>query len=94
MERKALEQLLLEGPFSLHDLVKKTGETPEDLGNDLDHLIKTLRNEGNRKIEIEPAYCRKCDFRFSEDHFTKPTKCPSCNDSWIKEPRFRVVSTP
>lgn len=58
-----------------------------DIEADLGHLFKSLRRTPYR-VNIEPAHCRKCGFRFGRDKLSKPGKCPECRSTWIAPPRF------
>ena len=89
MYRKDLIGLLLGRPVSLHELALLLDIHPRELENDLQHLIRSLKNMPYHAI-ITPATCRKCGFVFHRDKLHKPGKCPGCHGTWISEPLIRI----
>ena len=90
MYRKEILELLEGDWWTVSRLAQHFGASPRDVEDELEHLRKSLRSEG-AVLEIDPATCRKCGFRFKRDRVDKPSKCPKCRSTWIAEPRFRVV---
>ena len=44
-----------------------------------------------KKLKINPAYCRKCNFVFKErSKISKPSKCPRCKSEWIEAQMFSI----
>lgn len=89
MYRKDLIPLLLERPYSVTELAYLMDETPRDLEQDLQHLLKSLRRMPYHAV-IEPAKCRRCGFVFHHDKLRKPGKCPRCKGTRIREPFISV----
>ena len=92
MNRKELIALLQEGEHSVNELALRFGIKPKDIVEDIGHIQKTIRREGF-SLEIIPAQCRKCGFKFKKDKIDKPGKCPRCKSTWIAEPRFRLTAS-
>ncbi len=90
MDRKELINLLQQGEQSVNQLALRFGVKQKDLVDEIKHVQKTARREG-LVLEIIPAQCRKCGFKFKRDKIDKPGKCPQCKATWIAEPRFRLV---
>lgn len=61
------------------------------LVNDIHSVAKTLKNDGI-KIEIIPAYCLKCGFKFkqTEFDFKIPSRCPRCKEERIEWPQVKI----
>ena len=89
MYRKGLIGMLRDHPVSIHELAMILGLPPKDVKDDVQHLIKSLRNMPYRAVVI-PATCRKCGFAFHKDKLHKPGKCPRCNSTWISEPVISI----
>ena len=75
---------LLDGHTSpIGELSRELGVSERELYG---HLAKL--HEVNR-IAIIPAKCMKCGYRY--EHRTKirkPSKCPNCKSTYIKQPEF------
>ncbi len=90
MFRKDLIGFLHHHPMEVKDIARLCGVSPGDAEQDLQHLIKSLKQSPYR-LNVHPATCRKCDFRFSATKLTKPGKCPRCKGTWIEAPRVEIV---
>ena len=89
MYRKDLIHTLQGRPTSLHELAQELEIRPKDLEDDLQHLLRSLRNMPYHAI-ITPAACRKCGFTFHRDKLHKPGKCPRCHGTWISDPLISI----
>ncbi len=81
--------MLRNHPASLHQLALSLGMGAKDVEDDLQHLIKSMRNSPYRAV-VTPARCRKCGFLFHRDKLRKPGRCPGCRGSWISEPLISI----
>ncbi|WP_455208878.1 hypothetical protein [Kaarinaea lacus] len=90
MFRKELIDVLRDNPMGLKDIAEFLETPVKDVEDDLRHLQKSIKHTEYR-MEIIPARCHKCDFRFSKDKLHKPSKCPKCHKTWIYEPRISIV---
>lgn len=88
--RQELVEILGNGSYTLHELAPLLGMKLTEVEHHLHHLARTARNEPWR-LEVEPAQCRQCDFRFGTDRFRKPGKCPRCRSRRIDAPRIGIV---
>jgi predicted Zn-ribbon and HTH transcriptional regulator len=91
MYRRDLISLLLDQPMSLSQIAHTLGESPKDVSDALNHLVKSLKHT-EQELVIEPAECRRCGFEFRTDKFKRPSKCPQCRGTWIAEPLFSVTT--
>lgn len=82
--------LLRRQPMSIRDIAEFMEMPIRDVASDVEHLSKSLKRT-DFHLEIEPAQCRKCRFKFRKDKITKPGKCPHCHATWIREPVLRVT---
>ena len=91
MFRKDLLELLRTTPRSVADIAAQLQLRPDDVEDDLRHLLKSVRHTGHR-VTITPARCRHCGFTFHADKLHKPGKCPRCRQTWISAPRVHIES--
>lgn len=87
--RKDLIDVLIDNPMSLNDVRRHVKATTKTLENDLVHLFKSLKHTEYEEAVI-PAKCRKCDFTFSREKISKPSRCPECKGTWLFEPRISI----
>jgi transcriptional regulator len=87
--RRHLIDLLSYEPRSVSSLARELGTTRGEVEEDLRHAIRSARAQGHR-VEVIPARCKACDFLFSEDKLTKPSRCPACKGTRLFEPMIRV----
>ena len=83
--------MLRDGPLTVSELARQLDMSARDVADDLAHLERSLRRAG-AALEVEPARCRKCGFRFAKEKLRKPGKCPACRGTWITEPRISLDS--
>jgi predicted Zn-ribbon and HTH transcriptional regulator len=86
--RRQLLELLSDQPRSASSVARALGLKRGDIEEDLRHLIRSARGTGHA-VEVIPARCKSCDFVFSEEKLTKPSRCPVCKKGRIHEPLFR-----
>jgi predicted Zn-ribbon and HTH transcriptional regulator len=63
---------------------------PKEAEVDLRHLLRSLKHT-DYCSQITPASCRKCGFVFSSETLGKPSKCPKCRSTWLREARIGVA---
>ena len=85
MFRKQFITLLLDCPMSVTQLARQVRESPKDIEQDWRHFLKSLQHMDYR-VEVTAARCRKCGFEFAMEKLRKPSKCPTCNSTWITDP--------
>ena len=90
MFRKDLIDLLLGNPMSLTQIARSVDESPGQIADDMNHLLRSLKHTEYRAA-IEQARCRACGFQFSEGKLNKPSKCPQCHSTWVLEPKIGIV---
>jgi predicted Zn-ribbon and HTH transcriptional regulator len=89
MFRKDLIDLLLGNPMGVSQIARAVKESPSQIADDLQHLLRSLKLTDYRAA-IESARCRACGFEFSEAKLTKPSKCPECHSSWVLELKLGI----
>ena len=89
MFRKDLIDLLLGNPMDVSQIARVVKESPSQIADDLQHLLRSLKHTDYRAA-IEPARCRACGFEFSKEKLTKPSKCPEYHSTWVLEPIIGV----
>ena len=89
MARKQLIPLLLDNPMTVSEIARITEQSPGDVTDDLEHLLRSLEHM-EYEAAISPAQCRKCRFEFAPDKLRKPSKCPKCRSTWLTEPLIQI----
>jgi predicted Zn-ribbon and HTH transcriptional regulator len=90
--RQQIRGLLLREPLAYHTLRALLGLTVRQLEDDLRHVERTARANGERLV-VEPPACRACGFAFrdrSARHFHPPARCPQCRSERIEDPIFHI----
>jgi predicted Zn-ribbon and HTH transcriptional regulator len=87
--RKNLVDWLAE-PRSTSWLARELGMRRAAVEEELRHAIRSARAAGHA-IEVVPARCKACDFVFSEDKLSKPSRCPACKGTRLYEPMIRIA---
>ena len=90
MFRKDLIPMLLDRWMTVNEISREAEQPGKETADDLEHLLKSLKHT-EYVAEIAPATCRKCGFEFDKDKLRKPSKCPKCKETWISEPRIRIL---
>lgn len=81
----------LRDPIRVDDIIRaKKDMRPENIINDINHALKTLKTKGIT-FKIHPPTCRLCDFTFGGQklEIKIPTKCPSCKGELINGPTIQ-----
>lgn len=87
-QRRKIGDMLRE-PRTISSIAHELGLTRDEVEDHIKHLVKTARAE-KRAVNVEPARCRSCGFRFSGDKITKPGKCPECSGTRLYEPLIQI----
>ena len=87
--RKHLIDLLSYEPRSVTSLAREMGISRGDMEEDVRHAIRSAQAKGHR-VEVIPARCKACDFVFSPEKLSKPSRCPACKGTRLFEPMIRI----
>jgi len=87
--RKNFVEWLSSEPRSVSWLARELGMKRGDVEEELRHAIRSARAAGHQ-VEVIPARCKACDFVFSEDKLSKPSRCPACKGTRIFEAMMRI----
>ncbi len=92
--REKIVELLSENEgMTLLELADLTNVPVKVVAQDLDSVRKTIRSD-NKKIEVRPAVCKKCDYTFpGRSRISDPHKCPECHSERISPQIFRIISS-
>ena len=88
--RRDLLDWLTHEPRSVSWLARELGMSRADVDDDLRHALRSARAAGHR-VEVIPARCKTCEFVFSADKLTKPSRCPACKGTRLFEPLIRIA---
>jgi transcriptional regulator len=88
--RRHLLDLLSYEPRSASSLARELGMRRSDVEDDLRHAIRSAQAQGHA-VEVIPARCKSCDFVFSTEKLSKPSRCPACKGTRLFEPMIRVA---
>lgn len=83
-------------PLTAEEISEMLGTdlSPRDVYEHVLHAARSLRSRsrGREIVVMEPPYCRKCGYTFSNlERPRKPSRCPRCKSEWIAPPRFTIV---
>ena len=88
--RQMIIDILLEWPATAKELSARVRIPEKDVLPHLAHIRKSLHH-GQQRLMMEPASCRACGFVFQKRaRLRKPGRCPSCHQSFIEQPIFRI----
>ena len=86
--RQEIIQILQESKQSAQQLANYFQTTLKEIVEDLEHIGKSIKP---KKLKIDAAYCKKCNFVFKErSKVSKPGKCPRCRSEWIEAQMFSI----
>jgi hypothetical protein len=92
--RQQLRGLLLREEIDFTTLRALLGLGVRALEDELRHVEKSARAEGERLI-VTPPLCLACGFAFRDRaarHLHAPGRCPECRSERISPPAFRLVA--
>jgi predicted Zn-ribbon and HTH transcriptional regulator len=88
--RQLIVELLEEEQLSALDLSGELGVKEKEIFEHLEHIARSLKPA--KRLVVEPAQCRSCDFQFKKRNRIKPpSRCPLCRSEFIQRPRFSVL---
>ncbi len=90
--RRHLIEFLAHEPRSVSWLARELGMKRGDVEEDLRHALRSARTAGYQ-IDVIPARCKSCDFVFSVDKLSKPSRCPNCKGTRLFEPMMMVSTS-
>jgi hypothetical protein len=76
-------------PRSVSWLARELGMRRGDVEEELRHALRSARAAGHA-VEVIPARCKACDYVFSEDKLSKPSRCPACKGTRLHEAQLRI----
>ena len=89
--REQMMDLLLEGEYDVYEISQHLNVQEKDVYQHLSHITKTLAPR-KRRLNIVPAVCISCGFRFKERRrFKKPGRCPMCRSERIRPPLYGIT---
>jgi hypothetical protein len=90
--RTALRDALRAGPLTARELSARVGVPEKQVAGHLEHLGRSLKAAGERRLQVEPARCLDCGFVFRKrDRLSRPSRCPVCRSEHLDAPRFAIV---
>ena len=88
--RQMIIALLEQEKLSALDLSGELGVKEKEIFEHLEHIARSLRPM--KRLVVEPAQCRDCDFKFKKRNRIKPpSRCPQCKSECIQRPRFSIL---
>ncbi|MBS3114348.1 transcriptional regulator [Candidatus Woesearchaeota archaeon] len=86
--RQQIIETLQQNKQSAQQLANYFQTTLKEIIGDLEHIGKSIKP---KKLKVEPAYCKSCNFIFKErSKVSKPSKCPRCKSEWIEAQMFSI----
>jgi len=87
--REKIEELLLEGYYSVPELAKTFGVRPSIIVEDLKHLLHSLKVKGYH-LRTTQIVCYKCGKRTHPRGLHYISRCPECGSTHIERPRYHL----
>ena len=88
--RQEIIDLLTSEELTIRDLSQAVSLQEKEIVGHLGHIERTLQHQG-RKLMVTPYKCLTCGFVFDKrSRFTKPGRCPSCKNSYIRVAQFYI----
>jgi predicted Zn-ribbon and HTH transcriptional regulator len=88
--RQMIVELLEKEQLSALDLSGEVGVKEKEIFEHLEHIARSLKP--TRRLVVEPAHCRSCDFQFRKrSRIRPPSRCPHCKSELIQRPRFSIL---
>lgn len=89
--RKEIIELLKSKELTVKDLSQVMGIPEKEIASHLEHIKKSL-NKSGYEIDVVPASCTKCGFRFKKrESMKKPSRCPLCKSENVKSQVLRIL---
>ena len=86
--RQQIIEILQQNRQTAQQLANYFQCTLKEIIEDLQHIDKSIKP---KKLKINPAYCKSCNFIFKErSKISKPSKCPRCKSEWIEAQMFLI----
>ena len=86
--RQQIIEILQENKQTAQQLANYFQTTLKEILEDLGHIQISIKP---KKLKINPAYCKSCNFVFRErERVSKPSKCPKCKSEWIGAQMFGI----
>jgi predicted Zn-ribbon and HTH transcriptional regulator len=85
-----IREALSAGSKTARDLSREIGVSEREVLHHLEHLERSLKEEG-AKLIIEPPECLACGFVFRKrERLDRPSRCPVCRNERLSSARFKV----
>ena len=89
--RQQMIELLSDEEMDARDLSRAVGVKEKEVYQHLGHIARSLAAKG-RQLNIRPSKCLRCGYVFHDrKRFTRPGRCPSCRDSRLINPSFKII---
>ena len=86
--RKEIAEAIQREPLDLRDISQLFRIREREA---LDHLQHIARSAHPKRLTMEPATCRRCDFAFKKrGRLSTPSRCPICRSESISPPRYQI----
>lgn len=89
MFRKYLQELLENNPMGISEIAEVTETGFKEIEDDLHHLQKSLKHQ-HYTMDVTPAECLDCGFKFNKEKLHRPGRCPVCKQKHITEPLIAI----
>ncbi|MBI5747262.1 MAG: transcriptional regulator [Nitrospirae bacterium] len=90
--RQEIMALIVDSTMTAKDLSQIIRISEKEVYPHLEHIAKSLRNDKEKRLVIEPSRCYQCGFIFKERRrLTSPSRCPRCRHEGISPPVFSIA---
>jgi predicted Zn-ribbon and HTH transcriptional regulator len=89
--RQRIVELLTGSRLSSYQLAQLLGIPERQVEDHLQHVVKTVARDRDKRFVLEPSACQDCGFVFRERRrLTRPGRCPRCRSEGITAPRYGI----
>jgi transcriptional regulator len=91
--RQRLIGLLSGSKFSSYQLAQLLGIPERQVEDHLQHVLKSIARDRDKRFVLEPSCCQDCGFVFrNRQKLTRPSRCPRCRSESISGPRYGIIA--
>ncbi len=89
--RQQIIDLLSKDEYGIRGLSQAIRVSEKEIYDHLPHIARSVIPK-KQHLKIIQSPCISCGYVFkTRKRFTRPSRCPSCKDERIKEPRYQIL---
>lgn len=89
--RQRLAGFLMGARLTSYQLAQLLGIPERQVEEHLEHVVKTVARDREKRFILEPSGCQDCGYVFRDrTKLTRPSRCPRCKSESIRPPRYGI----